>query len=94
MDQFESSHQTGNPGIVQDLHSDNEVVERLKVWVAETASCRLDAIYQDTFARILDTLDVAGLLPVPLVKRQANIAPQSATFGSDWPKLAQKAPIL
>ena len=45
--QFECAHQAGILRIVQELRSENETVERLKVWMADTASRRLDEIQKD-----------------------------------------------
>ncbi len=49
--QFDCANQTGILRIVQDIQSDNEGIERLKLWMAETASRRIDELRLDPIER-------------------------------------------
>lgn len=49
--QFDCADQAGVLRIVQDIQSDNETIERLKLWMAETASRRIDELRQDPMER-------------------------------------------
>lgn len=83
--QFECANQTGILRIVQDIQSDNEMIERLKLWMAETASRRIDQLRLDPVERERERYRQMGRSEEWIHARLASVATRNE-LTDEWKK--------
>lgn len=83
--QFDCANQAGILRIVQDIQSDNELVERLKIWMAETASRRLDQLRLDPVERERERYRQMGRSEEWIHARLASVATRNE-LTDEWQK--------
>lgn len=83
--QFDCANQAGILRIVQDIQSDNETIERLKLWMAETASRRLDELRLDPIERERERYRRLGRSEEWIHARLASVATRNE-LTDEWKK--------
>jgi hypothetical protein len=83
--QFDCANQTGILRIVQDIQSENELVERLKLWMAETASRRIDQLRLSPIERERERYRRLGRSEEWIHARLASVATRNE-LTDEWKK--------
>jgi hypothetical protein len=83
--QFDCANQTGILRIVQDIQSENELVERLKLWMAETASRRIDQLRLSPIERERERYRQLGRSEEWIHDRLASVATRNE-LTDEWQK--------
>lgn len=83
--QFDCANQAGILRIVQDIQSDNETIERLKLWMAETASRRIDELRLDPIERERERYRRLGRSEEWIHARLASVATRNE-LTDEWKK--------
>ena len=83
--QFDCANQTGILRIIQDIQSDNEAIERLKLWMAETASRRIDELRRDPIERERERYRRLGRSEEWIHARLASVATRNE-LTDEWEK--------
>lgn len=83
--QFDCATQAGILRIVQDIQSDNDTIERLKLWMAETASRRIDELRLDPIERERERYRRLGRSEEWIHARLASVATRNE-LTDEWKK--------